>query len=261
MLRPNLSATLLPLVLLCAACGGSKEPAASPESQIESASEVEGPTAPDSVAGESGGDESRAVDGKLKIPSTCHDTGATCTPSPKWVKALCQDVYPAVALYLFQSSMPFTHAYLSRKTKAVNASGGATSGTEWLEFDEEVVLLHSRSANSGGIQVSGAEGGFDAIRLDGSCVTLDASEVRMQAPPSPKYTGIPWRYLGDDMEDALLKVPAVKKAYIARRKECRGAFSGSVSSKCVQLDNALNKTIVSALKNGETDLPEPSLRP
>jgi len=177
------------------------------------------------------------------------------------VKKLCQDVYPGVALYLFQSKSPFTHSYLSRKTKAVNASGGATSGSEWLAFDEEVVLLYARIPSSSGIVVSGAEGGYDAMRLDGSCVTLDASEVTMDVPPSPKYTEVPWRYLGDDMEAALLKVPAIKEAYIARRKECKGAFSGEVSAKCVKLDAALNATIVASLKNGVTDLPQPASRP
>ncbi len=242
------------LALLAIGCGGSKTPADSPQENVAEPTE-------EAAVVESTDSEERAADGKLSIPSACQQSGEVCTPAPRWVKALCQDVYPAVALYLFQSSQPFTHAYLSRKTKAVNASGGATSGSEWLEFDEEVVLLYHRAANTGGIQVSGANGGYDAMRLDGSCVTLDSSEVRLDEPPVAKHSPIPWRYLGDDVEDALLEVSAIKDAYIARRKECKGAFSGEVSSKCVQLDEQLNKTIVSALKTGKTNLPEPNLRP
>jgi hypothetical protein len=177
------------------------------------------------------------------------------------VRKLCADVYPAVALYLFSKQSPFTHGYLSRKTRAVNASGGATSGDEWLAFDEEVVLLHYRQADTGGIQVSGAGGGYEAMRLDGSCVTLGSDEVRLDVPPQPKYAKVPWRYIGDDMQDALREVPAVKEAYIARRKECKGAFSGNVSKQCVQRDEELNNTIIVALTSGEAQLPQPSLRP
>lgn len=240
-------------------CGGA-QPAvetATPATEPTQASQPETAPSADQATENSG----PGTDGKWVIPSSCHKTGDICTPDPRWVKQLCQDVYPAVALYLFQEKSPFTHAYLSRKTKAVNASGGATSGSEWLAFDEEVVLLYHRAANTGGIQVSGESGGFDAMRLDGSCVTLDAAEVRMEVPPTPKYTEVPWRYLGDDVEKSLLGVPAIKDAYIARRKECKGAFSGEVSAKCVKLDAALNATIVASLKQGDTDLPQPEQRP
>lgn len=241
-------------------CGSNRAPEApkdEPATELESS-----PANADDVSEAQSAELSPDESGKLAIPRACHkENSGVCTPDPRWVKKLCQDVYPSVALHLFQASSPFTHAYLSRKTKAVNASGGATSGSEWLAFDEEVVLLYHRAANTGGIQVSGESGGYDAMRLDGSCVTLGADEVRMEVPPTPKYTDIPWRYLGDDTEQALLKVPAIKDAYIARRKECKGAFSGDVSDKCVKLDAALNRTIVAALKNGDTSLPEPEQRP
>ncbi len=241
-------------------CGAAKPAADAPPAPDHPSAETSA-SSPSVAAEEAASDSGPGADGKWTIPSACHKTGEVCTPDPRWVKKLCQDVYPAVALYLFQEKSPFTHAYLSRKTKAVNASGGATSGSEWLAFDEEVVLLYHRAANTGGIQVSGESGGFDALRLDGSCVTLDAAEVRMEVPPTPKYTEVPWRYLGDDVEQSLLSVPAIKEAYIARRKECKGAFSGEVSAKCVKLDAALNATIVASLKQGATDLPQPEQRP
>jgi hypothetical protein len=143
----------------------------------------------------------------------------------------------------------------------VNASGGATSGDEWLLFDEEVVLLHYQGVETGGMQVSGAGGGYDALRLDGSCVTLGSEEVQLSRPPKPVYTAVPWRYIGDDMESALLTSEEIKEAYIARRKECKGAFSGEVSKNCVKRDEELNRTIVRVVVGGELDLPEPQLRP
>jgi hypothetical protein len=170
-------------------------------------------------------------------------------------------VYPAVALYLNQPDLPFTKAYLSRKTKAVNASGGATSGDEWLKFDEQVLLLYHRSSEMGGMQVSGASGGYDAMRWDGSCVTLDSTEVRLAVPPKPLHAKIPWRYLGDDVQDALKSVDSIKQAYITRKQECKGAFSGSVSKKCVDADEALNAEIVRAIESGDAKLPVPERRP
>jgi len=247
------------LAFALSACGGPPKEATAPsageESTEASSSETSG--------SESGSEEeaSTASSGPMSIPTECHNGDSPCTPSPKWVKKLCEDVYPGVALYLFQQQSPFTHAYLSRKTRAVNASGGATSGDEWLRFDEEVVLLYYRKADTGGIQVSGAGGGYDAMRLDGSCVTLGSDEVRMQKPPTPKYSKVPWRYIGDDMQDALRKVPDVRAAYIARRKECRGAFSGTVSKKCLTRDEELNTSILKALQSGDAALPEPELRP
>jgi len=247
-----LSLTILALSL--SACGGSSKapeaPAAEPESvEPESAETSEEP------------EKVEEASGPGAIPTSCHRDGPVCTVDPKWVKKLCADLYPDVALYLFQKSSPFTHGYITRKTKAVNASGGVTSGDEWLAFDEEVVLLYHRAPNANGIQVSGAEGGYDAIRLDGSCVTLDSNEVTLNVPPKAKYATIAWRYLGDDTEQQLKAHRPIFEAYVARKKECKGAFSGEVSKKCVDLDAKLNQKVVSSLKDGSLVLEPPAKRP
>lgn len=197
----------------------------------------------------------------MAIPKSCHGSGSACTADPKWVKKLCGDVYPDVALVLFSRDSPFSRGYLTRKTKAVNASGGVTSGSEWLEFDEEVILVYERKGPAGGMQVSGAEGGFDAIRMDGSCVTLDASEVTLRPAPAPKYAHIDFRYLGDDIQEVLKATPNIFSAFTERKKECKGAYSGDVSKKCVQKDEALTVAILHALKSGEVKLPDPAKRP
>jgi hypothetical protein len=249
-------------VLFCVwttACGGTQKQTESPAS---SEADTSGDTsASDGTEQAAQADGAAPASGPWDIPNSCHNGSSPCTANPKWVKRLCDDVYPAVALYLFSSKSPFTHGYLSRKTRAVNASGGATSGDEWLAFDEEVVLLHYRAEDTGGIQVSGASGGYEAMRLDGSCVTLGAEEVRLQKPPAPKYATVPWRYIGDDMQEALRKNESINSAYMERRKECKGAFSGEVSKKCVTRDEELNREIIKALSNGTVDLPQPELRP
>ncbi len=249
--------SVLPVVFLAACGGGQNEPQAPTDATVQSA---DGGGKTDAMEASSSEDEGPAS-GPWDIPSECHKGSDPCTPNPKWVKKLCEDVYPAVALYLFSKSSPFTHGYLSRKTRAVNASGGATSGDEWLSFDEEVVLLYHRQEDMGGMQVSGSGGGYDAMRLDGSCVTLGAEEVRLERPPTPKYAKVPWRYIGDDMQDALRQNDEIKEAYMERRKECKGAFSGSVSKACVTKDEKLNRVIIDALAAGTVEIPQPQARP
>lgn len=243
--------------LFLMACGGSNSTAETPDSSSE-----ESVAAASSTEGEQDESESEESSGPTTIPTTCYESGSLCTPDPQWVKKLCADVYPAVALHLFQKSSPFTHGYISaRKVKAVNASGGPTSGEEWLQFDEEVVLLYHRTTAAGGMQVSGAGEGYEAMRLDGSCVTLGGDEVRTHEPPSPKYVKVPWRFIGKDMQNHLRSLPSIKEHYIARRTECQGAFSGTVTDKCLKKDKVLNRAIIDTLKSGEANLPQPNERP
>lgn len=235
------------------ACGGSNSsPAEAPAAS---------PTEPSEALVQEPQDETSVEpSGPMPIPSACHDEAPPCTANPGWVRKLCAEVYPDVALYLFRKASPFAHGYITRKTKAVNASGGVTSGDEWLEFDEEVVVLHQRKASSG-IQVSGAEGGFDALRADGSCVTLDSTELTLTRPPKAKHARVQWRYLSEDTQDALKKNQAIFDTYVARKRECKGAYSGEVSKKCVDLDTKLNTLILEGLKAGTVDLDPPKKRP
>lgn len=251
------SIVAVPLVLAVSACGGPAQEAESPEPAMASTADAGQVSAGATAVEEPPSTEAASP----LIPTTCHKGEDPCTPDPAWVKKACQDVYPAVALYLNQPTLPFTKGYLTRKTKAVNASGGATSGEEWLRFDEQVVLLYHRKVAEGGMQVSGAGGGFEAMRWDGSCVTLDSTEVTLSVPPKPVYAHIPWRYLGEDIEDALKEAESVREAYIARKQECKGAFSGAVSKKCVSADERLDREIVNAVETGAAKLPVPERRP
>jgi len=234
------------------ACGGTKPSAEAPLAPVESAPVAEAELPPESVV---------EATGPAAIPQACAKSGGTCTADSAWVKKLCSAVYPDVALYLFRKASPFAHGYLTRKTKAVNASGGVTSGDEWLAFDEEVIVLIERKASSSGIQVSGADASYEALRVDGSCVTLDSTELTLNLPPKAKYASLQWRYLGEDVQDVLKANTKIFDAYVARKRECKGAYSGEVSKKCVDLDAKLNALIVDSLKSGAVDLPEPKKRP
>jgi hypothetical protein len=238
-----------------AACGGSKPPAAAPAAE-------DTPKAADSAADPppAASDAEKPAAAKGGLPKDCAKKSGACVPPRPFVEKLCAGDFPSVALYLFGNKSPWTHGYLKGRTKAWNASGGA-SDNSWLEFDEEVLVLAERKSDLGGMQVSGGGGAsYDALRWDGSCVTLSGDELTLDKPPAPKNSKVEWRFLDDNVQEALRAVPAVNDAYLARRKECKGATSGEVSAKCVKADDKLSVEIVKYLRGGGA-LPEPTKVP
>jgi hypothetical protein len=210
--------------------------------------------------GEDGG-EGEAAGDEGGLPKSCAKTsGDICLPAEKFVRKLCDGDYPTVALNLFSAGTPWTRAYLAHETNAWNASGGGSSN-EKLALDEEVIILRHRSANdAGGIQVSGAEGGYDALRWDGACVTLDASEVRFDPPDRPRNARLIWSRIEYDTREALKGDEVVKKTFIAYKNECKGVTSGEVSKECVKRDTELSETIAAHVRqNG--GLPPPKKLP
>jgi hypothetical protein len=242
---------------LAAACGGSKEPAEAPASKSEPSAGAK--EADPAEASDASGGEAKPAAAASGIPKECAKKGGTCVPPKGFVQKLCAGSYPSVGLYLFANKSPWSRGYLKGRTKAWNASGGASDNT-WLEFDEEVLVLAERKADLGGMQVSGAGASYDALRWDGSCVTLSSEEVTLDKPPSPKSSKVEWRFLDDNVQEALRANEAVNKAYLARRQECKGATSGDVSMKCVKADQKLSDEIVSYLRGGGS-LPEPTKLP
>ena len=248
--------TVLVSVVLCGGalgCGGDKKEAEAPEAPSESAdaapkSESEAPAESEGAAADAG-----------SVPKECVKGVEPCVPARAFVKKLCNGNYPAVSLYLFANGSPWGRGYLRGRAKAWNASGGASDNT-WLEFDEEVLVIAVRKAAAGGMQVSGAGDSYDALRWDGSCVTLSSEEVTLDRPPSPKSAKVEWRYLDDNIQEALRADSAVNDAYLARRKECKGAVSGDVSLACVKADQKLSDAIVSYLRKGGA-LPLPTKLP
>lgn len=255
MLRAFGSFGLFTCLAFLTACGGGK-PAESPVAENKAAD------APAAETAEPSRDKAEpaaaASAGSSAVPTQCFKPGAVCSPDPAFVKRLCNGKFSSVGLYLF-SNPKWTRGYLTRRTQAWNASGGA-SDSGWVEFDEEVLILYARVADTGGMQVSGAGGSYDALRWDGSCVTLQSEEVTMSKAPAPKNPPIDFRYLDDDTQEALRKDDKVNKAWQERRKECKGATSGEVSLKCVKADEGLTKTVISYIRGGGS-VPEPKKLP
>ena len=258
MMRPLpfvLSCSLLSSMLL--ACGGSKSPANEPTA----AGEAEAPSADESKPDESASGEAEAPSESTAegLPTKCARSQGACTPSGKFVQKLCAASYPGVALYLFANGSPWTRGYLTGKVKAWNASGGV-SADGFLEFDEEVIVLQERKADTGGMQVSGAGTSYDVLRWDGTCATLGEGELTMNKPPSPKSARVEWRFLDDNVQEALRSDEALSKLVSERKKECKGATSGDVSMKCVKADTKLSDSIIGYVRKGGT-IPVPSKLP
>jgi hypothetical protein len=238
------------LPFLIAACGGA--PAAKPVEPENAAPTPDPEAAP---AAESKTEAATAV----TVPTGCANKGRLCLPDQKFTKRMCNDSFPSLALYLFGNGFGFTRGYLTRKTQAWNAAGGASDNT-FLEFDEEVMLLVERGADANAMQVSGAGGGYEALRWNGSCVTLAKEEVTLDKPPSPKFAKVEWRFLDDNVQDALRQDPTINTAVQKRRNECKGAVSGDVSLTCVKADDKLTQVIIDYLRK-DGKLPVPSKLP
>lgn len=196
-----------------------------------------------------------------ELPSECTPNAAgLCVPPEEWVKRLCGGSYPDVALAMFGKGTPWTRGYLRRTMDAWSASGGASSN-EKVVFDEEVLLVMHRAPDTGGMQVSGAGGGsYEALRWNGTCVSLAAEEVTTRLPPKAKHPSIPWKSLELKTREALEADEKVGPMVAEQRKECKGSTFGEVSGKCAKAGEKLSGVIVNYIRNGGA-VPKPEALP
>ena len=244
--------TSIALTSALTACGGGPtKPAEKPTAEVDedapgaaakSSEPAEGSEEPTE---EESGDEAIAA-----LPTECKatPTEGICVPPKRFVDKLCNNVYPNIALAMFVKGSPWTRGFLTRDTKAWNASGGAANDG-MLKFDEEVLVLRYRPPPKGGIQITGA-GGYDVLRWDGSCVTLAMEEMTTKRPPRLRHAPVVWRTIQTGMRDALKTSDKVKQLYRDQRKECKGVTMGAVSKKCEKLTLKLAAAIVDHVRNG-----------
>src|SRR4051812_46774770 len=72
------------------------------------------------------------------LPDHCARGKRECVPPPGWVKRLCDDVYPDVALNMFKPGTRWKRLYMLARAEPFNASGGASLLGDKLERGEEV---------------------------------------------------------------------------------------------------------------------------
>jgi hypothetical protein len=195
---------------------------------------------------------------RSKLPKRCGRRKGECLPPSRWVKRLCEDVYPDVALHMFRPGTPWKRLYMLARAEAFNASGGASLIGEKLEPGEEVIALRRRK-NGGEFQV-GDTSGYDVLRWNGACATIHDGDFTTLEPSTVRNPKIEWRTLGLATRLHLEERPEISEAYEARRKSCKGISVGRVSDTCEVDDRRLVDEIVRYVRTGAR-LPEPARAP
>ncbi len=196
------------------------------------------------------------------LPGACATTGekGLCTPDAAFVGRLCAGEFADVALALLAKGTPWTRGYLTRDVESWDVAGRGR-GRVRLAFDEEVLVLEKRAAPEGGMQVSGAAGGWRVLRWDGRCAALEGSELGLRPPPRAKAAPIAWKYLDGGTKDALLAQEKIRSMYESRQKECNASSAEAGPSKrCERLEAQLSGLVVEYLRGGGK-IPEPPRRP
>lgn len=200
---------------------------------------------------------------KPRIPTQCargKKHRNECLPPPGWVKRLCDDVYPDVALHMFKPGTPWKRLYMLARAEPFNASGGASLLGDKLERGEEVIALRRRSESDGQIQVGDNNAGYDVLRWNGACATIHDGDFAEDRPSRIVQSKVEWRRLGLPLRQQLEQQPAIAAAYAARRKSCHGFSMGKVTGDCEANDKLLMEEVVRYIQSGPP-LPEASRMP
>ena len=183
-----------------------------------------------------------------------------CVPPPGWVKRLCDDVYPDVALHMFMPGTPWKRLYMLQRADPINASGGSSLLGDKLERGEEVIALRRRGENEGEIQVGENNAGYTVLRWNGACATIHDGEYAADRPSHIIQSKVEWRRLGLPLRQHLEAQPDIAAAYEARSKSCHGFSMGNVSGDCETNDKLLMQEVVRYIQTGP-ELPEASRMP
>jgi hypothetical protein len=182
----------------------------------------------------------------LEMPAECATSGAKiCTPPTTFVDKLCHSKSADLALSMFRKSTPWTRAYVRREMDAWYM-GARHSSPVKLAFNEEVIVVESRSGGSSGIQVSGS-GSYDVYRWDGQCVSVMADEVSLRRPPVAESAPIAWNSLNDATRGALLDDRGIKSRHEQQRDRCS---ADSSAPRCTEATAALNHMIADYVRRG-----------
>lgn len=178
-----------------------------------------------------------------------------------WVSKLCSGIHPELALHMFRGGSPWKRLYSRAIAPAFNGAGGPSISDERVKMGEELIALRRNTEekqSSAGEMSVGDTAGYDLLRWNGSCVTLHDGEFSAKPPRRRPMQNahVEWRALGPELRDALRNDDLISRAFLAQRKECRGATFGSVTKKCVDQEKSLVSAIVSYVRNGGP-LPEP----
>jgi hypothetical protein len=215
------------------------------------------------AADEASAKQEAGADSKPRIPTHCakgKKHHGECVPPPGWVKRLCDDVYPDVALHMFAPGTPWKRLYMLARADPFNASGGSSLLGDKLERGEEIIALKRRSENEGEIQVGDNNAGYDILRWNGACATIHDGDYAEDRPSRIVQSKVEWRRLGLPLRQHLESQPAIAAAYAARSKSCHGFSMGAVSGDCESNDKLLMQEVVRYVQTG-AELPPATRMP
>jgi hypothetical protein len=151
---------------------------------------------------------------------------------------------------MFRKDSPWTRVYINHDMDVWYA--GAHSRKSKLALNEEVIVL-SHGKNRSGIKVG--SGGFDVLRWNGDCISVNPEEVSTTPPTKPTRASVPWALLDAQVRDALLADASVSAAETARRKACKDdILHGTTSVKCTKATDALSLAIAGAITDGRVSV-------
>jgi hypothetical protein len=156
---------------------------------------------------------------------------------------------------MLRGGTPWQRLYMTARMQPFNAAGGVSVLDGLLEPGEELIALRRLGSSS----VSRTEG-YEALRWDGSCVTLHDGEYSFDSPLRLRHARVEWPRLSASIQSVLRGDDDVDSAFRVRRKECKGAYFGPVSDKCVVRDRQFVEAIVNFVRSGP-ELPTPRRRP
>jgi len=192
------------------------------------------------------------------IPEKCSKKKRSmCLPPAKWVTRLCDNVYPDVALHMFQPGTPWQRLYMRHNAQPFNASGGMSVLGDKMQRGEEVIALRRRDSNS--MQMNDISG-YDVLRWNGACATIHDGEFSTSSPDDVLNARVEWRELGLPLRQKLEAQPEILETYKARRKACVGRNMGQVSADCEEFDKKLVEEVVRYVRSG-AELPKPQKHP
>jgi hypothetical protein len=192
------------------------------------------------------------------FPQRCASKRGECLPPAEWVKKLCDDIYPDLALHLFAPKTPWKRLYMLARADAFNASGGMSLVGDQMQPGEEVIALRRRN-NDGPLRV-GENAGYDVFRWNGACATIHDGDFTTAMPNEVRHSSIEWRRLGLPLRQALEAEPTIGEVYETRHEKCKGKSMGIVSADCEKYDLMLIDEVVRYVKRGGK-VPQPTKLP
>jgi hypothetical protein len=170
--------------------------------------------------------------------------GEPCFASDEYRAWLCGRADPSDAVALFHKGTAWTRAYVARDLQSWDP--GRRSKKSHLVLDEEVLVLHAYKP-TGDVMVVGASNALgwtslDAVRTDGTCVSLMADEVSLKRPPSPKHATIAWEKLPEHARTTMLASPELRKKGDQVLKAC--ASAKTAEPRCAKAKSQLTDAVV-----------------